>query len=267
MTSKLSMPEAAKPLDILQSLDEQQRACTYFRAVLSVHSAAIQAFRVLPTLPESDGIVATVLRLKDGLKSSDGEAYLRYARQISATMADERDRGYKVIRGSALVAVCAAFEYVIKATFVSQAAYDPRAAAELLRTTKLRIRASDVLGMPETEQWFAIADQLFDQLAETDPAMHKRVRRFLLEFTYLPGRNTDLTAMTKALDGLQVGGTFDEAFLTRNCLVHNGGRVTAVLARISGQPVGALIVFKDGALSPMFKPMDELVGILSALWV
>lgn len=260
------MADLAKTLEVLSSLEEQERAYKHFEAVHAVHNAAIQAFEVLPSLPDSDDIVAIALRVKDGLKSPDGDSYFRRAQRMSEAMAAERERGYQVIRGSALIAVCAAFEYLIKATFVSQAAYNPRAAAGLLANTKINMRAGDVLGMPETEQWFVIADALFTELAKSDPPMHSRVRRFLVDYTYLPERPTQLPAMTKALDGVVDDRKFDEAFLTRNCLVHNGGRVSTPLARFTKQPVGELIVFRDG-VSPLLKPMAKLAGHLNSLWV
>lgn len=140
-------------------------------------------------------------------------------------MADEERRGFQVIRGSALIAVCAAFEYLLKATFVSQAERDPKEAAALFAGLKIKVLASDVLGRSKTEQWFAIADEVFGRMSE--PQMHKRVRKFLLDFTYLPAplpgmTTSDTQALEKAFDGIE-SDKLDEAFLTRNCLVHNGG--------------------------------------------
>lgn len=50
------------------ALDERERASEHFRAVLAVHSAAITAFELVPTLPESEGVLATRLRLKRGMQ-------------------------------------------------------------------------------------------------------------------------------------------------------------------------------------------------------
>lgn len=135
------------------------RAEVHFKAVLAVHSAAIGAFEVLPTLPECEGILTTSLRLKRGTQSTDSlESLARGAQLIHEAMAAERDRGFRVIHGSALIAACAAFEYLIKATFVGQTLLQPSAAATLLLDTKLKVLVSDGLGAPPMEQWFATAD-------------------------------------------------------------------------------------------------------------
>lgn len=194
------------------------------------------------------------------------ELLTRGAQSIHEAMAGERDRGFRVIRGSALIAACAAFEYRGKATFVSQAAFEPSAAARLLGDTKLKVLASDVLGAPATEQRFAIADQLFEQTPDPPRQIHQRVRRFLLEYTYVadPDRDKGLSNVKLIFDGMDAA-KFNEAFLTRNCLVHNGGRVSSALAGHTRRPVGAPIEFDAGVLGPMLKPMRDLADALGAL--
>lgn len=178
------MPEPRSPTQLEAALNERERAEAHFRAVLAVHGAAIIAFELIPTLPGSEGVVATNLRLKRGMQSTDTfESLARGAQYVHEAMAAERDRGFRVIRGSALIAACAAFEYLVKATFVSQAAFNPSAAAHMLVDTKLKVPAFQVLGAPATEQWFAIADQLFEQMPDAPRQMHLRIRRFLLEYT------------------------------------------------------------------------------------
>ena len=59
--------------------------------------------------------------------------------------------------------------------------------------------------------------------------MNLRVRRFLLDYTYVEDRDKDLADLTSIFDGTN-SAKLDEAFLTRNCLVHNGGRVSSALA-------------------------------------
>ena len=259
------MLETETPDPFLVALGELERAEGHFKAVLSVHSAAISAFEVLPTLPESEEIFATSLRLRRGMRSTDSLGSIADgAQSFHAAMAEERDRGFHVIRGSALIAACAAFEYLIKATFVSQALIRPSAAATLLADTKLKVPVSSVLGAPPMEQWFANADQLFEQMPDPPRKMHLRVRRFLLDYTYVENRDEDLSALRLIFDTMDVA-TLDEAFLTRNCLVHNGGRVSTALALQTQRPVGEPISFDARVLAPMLNPMRELAGALGAL--
>ena len=172
----------------------------------------------------------------------------------------ERDGGYQVIRSSALLAVCAAFEYLIKATFVSQAAFDERA-ADLWVDIKFKGLASDVMGVSKKEKWFAIADQLLNQMPDPPKTMHLRVIRFLRTYVYLADRRKDavtLEAAFKAVDTKKL----DEAFLTRNCIVHNGGRVNNALASVAGRPAESMIVFRDGVLGPLLQPMRQIANSL-----
>lgn len=247
------------------ALNERERACEHFRAVLAVHSAAINAFELIPSLPESEGALAISLRLKRGMQSADtSESLARGANSIHETMIEERDRGFRVIRASALITACAAFEYLVKATFVSQSVFDPTAAAGLLVETRLKVPVSDVLGAPAIEQWFAIADQLFEQMPSPPRQMHQRVRRFLLEYTYVVDHDKDWSDVMRVFDEMDCA-KLDEAFLIRNCLVHNGGRVSSALARHTRRPVGMLIEFEAGLLGPILKPMRDLADTLGAL--
>ena len=246
------------------SLNESERAYVQFRAVLAVlavlavHDAAIKAFEVLPTLPDPDAFVATVLRLKHGMKTTETtESSLESAQSMLDVISAKRDRGYQVIRSSALLAVCAAFEYLIKATFVSQAAFDERAAADLWVDIKFKGLASDILGVSKKEKWLAIADQLFNQMPDPPKTMHLRVIRFLRTYVYLVDRRKDavtLEAAFKAVDTKKL----DEAFLTRNCIVHNGGRVNNALASVAGRLAESMIVFRDGVLGPLLQPMRQI---------
>lgn len=96
--------------------------------------------------------------------------------------------------------------------------------------------------------------------------IHQRVGRFLLEYTYVadPDRDKGLSNVKLIFDGMDAA-KFDEAFLTRNCLVHNGGRVSSALAGHTRRPVGAPIEFDAGVLGPMLKPIRDLADALGAL--
>lgn len=179
-------------------------------------------------------------------------------------MAEEGARGYEVIRGSALIAACGAFEYLIKAVFVDQATIQPDKAADLLTGTKIRMPASDVLGLPLVEQWYAIADELFKLPA--DGQMHGRVKRMLSEYVYLPQGAEQRLLLVEALADVDIH-KFNEAFLIRNCLVHNGGRVSLELARHTNVVAGQRIVFRDGVLRPLLMPMQHLAYEVNSLWI
>ncbi len=165
------------------------------------------------------------------------EALADYANEVLAGIEAERESQFGVIRGSALIAVCCAFEYLVKVTFVQQAALDPHQAARRLANSRLRLAISDVFGSSAIEQWFAFADRLFEQLSEAHPQMHGRVQRFLLDYVWMPLGELQLNRIRELLANVDAT-KLNEAFLTRSGLVHNGGRVGTQLARATGLPIG-----------------------------
>lgn len=240
------MTDRSPSSGIRSSLDEQGRAIEHFQAVLAVHSGAMRAFELLAMLPEPEENLAAMFRVRHGRKSTDTfDSYRERAQGVLESIAAERDRDFQVIRGSALTAACAAFEYAVKATLVSQAELCP----------------SDVSGLPSIEQQFANADQLFRQLAKNSnlKAMHKRVRQLVLEHAKLTDEHK--AAFAKVVDTID-GERLDEGFLVRHCLVHNGGRVSTDLARIPGYEVGCAIEFGAGDVDRMLDPMRAVVRAL-----
>ena len=242
--------------------DELGRAFDHFQNILDVQQAARKAIEMLTSLPEPEVNLAAMLRVTDGRNSERAaDTYLERARDVLAGMAAERDRRFQVMRSSTLIAVCAAFEYVVKATFVKQAMEDSRSAASLLANIpKIRVRldAADVLGARETEQWYAVADEIFRQLArdEQHGSMRKRVRRFLIECTLLAADHK--AALAAAIDNYEER-EFNEPFLTRNSLVHNGRRVSRDLAQLTGAEMGHPVEIDNGQLDRMLAPMRGVV--------
>jgi hypothetical protein len=103
---------------------------------------------------------------------------------------DESESGFQILRASALVSVCSAFEHLIKARYVAFAVQDPGRAAEQLASAKVSVRmeVSDVLGLPILEQWFTVADELFKKAGSGRTSMSERVKTFLLDYCLLLGR-------------------------------------------------------------------------------
>ena len=254
-------------LDAHRTRAERERAFDRFESIERVHSAAMETFRVVATLPDASALISASVRLRLGMTPDlTPERADDHAKLILETLDNEKARGYEVIRGSALVAICGAFEYLVKATFVDQAACAPQRAATLLSRSKIRLSASEVLGTSVSEQWFAIADRLFEQLSEPHPQMYDRVQKFLLDFTFMDQKEAQAEMLRKSFSRVDPS-KFNEAFLVRNCLVHNGGRVGAQLARSTGLEVGAPISVARPGLQSMLKPIRELAQTLNVLWM
>lgn len=172
-------------MDFTQTRAERERAFARFESVESVHSAVMETFRLVATLPDSTDFISASVQMRLGMAPNVTlESAQDHARKILATLESEKSRDYTVVRASALVAICGAFEYLVKVTFVDHAACHPERAASLLTKAKVRLSASEVLGKSRMEKWVSIADRLFEQLAEPHPQTYERVQKFLLDYTF-----------------------------------------------------------------------------------
>lgn len=248
----------------LTPAQERERAYEYFRAVLAVHTAAIHAFKLVPALPDVTDLLATNVRLRKGLDTVSADSAIHHAVAMRETMEAEKGRNFEVIRGSALIAVCGAFEYLLKATFVDQALSDPKAAATLLSAAKHKISLTDFLGTTPIEQWYLIAESLLVSFTERSRLL--QAERWLMEYIHLPDRDMLIPRFQKVFNELD-RSKFDEAFLIRSCLVHNGGRVDRSLALQTRRVQGARIGLGDGTLGPLLAPLQTLADQLDLLWL
>ena len=239
---------------------EVARAWKRFQSAAKVHTAAIQTLRLLTVLPDPQEHLAasSLVRLKADPRYSEIDR-MESAASMLHIVQKEVDEDFPVLRESALVNVCASFEYLLKAFFVDGALQDEVAAAARIASLRVKVRAEEVLGTPRPEVWFEIADQAFKVVGQ-DTTMSARTRRFLLEHTYLG--EWDRKDIEKAFDELDAK-TFNEAFLVRNCVVHNGGRNSAVLARVNGSSAGAEIRFEGGFVTRLITPIKKIAAHLS----
>ena len=249
------------------TINEAERAWGRFQAAAKVHDAAIGALRLLQTLPDSQERVAIQLRMR--LRADPkytNESLMTRAELILETIDAEADSGFITLKESALVSACSSFEYLVKAFFVDCALKGPVEAAAMLASLRVRLDVSDVLGLPLAEQWFAIADRVFEELGKAHPTMSSRVQHFLLEHTHLPEGELRRADMRAAFEGLD-RRKFNEAFLLRNCIVHNGGRANTMFARASGSQIGSAIGFKNGYVRELLDPIKQVAQQLSSIWL
>jgi hypothetical protein len=228
-------------MDTTHTSVERDRAREAFFNILQTHMATLQALRLVSAMPDAAVFVGAQLRLKRGMRADPGSLIGEEAQSFVLMAQDEQERGFSTMRGMTLVAICGALEYLIKAAFVDQVAADLDKASALLVTHKIMLNAADVVGLTQSEQGYAIADLLFRKLAADTPSMYRRAVRFLTECAPVPFGEDQKQQTAGALDSAEAR-LFDEAFLVRNCFVHNGGRVSIHLARVTGQTRGSLIV-------------------------
>ena len=212
---------------------ERERAWERFQASIASHSAAIEALRLVQAMPDRAEFLAAQFQMRlraDPKYTADSLAEV--SDRILENIDTEANGGFAVMRQSALVGSCASFEYLVKAFFVDGALAAPALAAEKLSTLRIRLDAAEVLGLEQVEQWFAIADRLMEDVGKAHPTMSARIQRFLLDHTHLPNGELHRKEIRQTFDELD-NRCFNEAFLVRNCVVHNGGRTDSRLARLT----------------------------------
>lgn len=245
---------------------ERDRAFEAFCEILLTYQAALQALTLMSAMPDAEAYLEAQLKLRLGMPQDGGLRFGGLADDLLEMTKVERERGFSTLRGLAIVAICGALEYLLKAVLVDQASEDIDRAASLLAGSKVKLNASEVLGLSTSEQWFAVADQLFKNLGEGSTSMHRRAVRYLTEFAYLPKGADQKGHISEALNELQVRH-FDEAFLTRHCLVHNGGRVSGQLARLTGQTRGSLIQLGPAEGSRLIAPLRAFAQTVVSVWI
>lgn len=103
-------------------------------------------------------------------------------------------------------------------------------------------------------------------MAESSPLYFDRLRKVLLEHTHLELGEHKRKELEDAFGKLEKRA-FNEAFLMRNCFVHNGGRVSSQLARYTARNRGEQIVLEKGEVGRLLDPIRETADEMTHLWL
>jgi hypothetical protein len=259
------------PAEVLQGdymdnekiFQELNRAEDHFRETVQLHIAAMRSIILAATIPGADALLQGQIKINDRLKRGVGIDAIKHAEDVLFAARREFDDDFVRLRHATLVSMCSAFEYLAKAAYVDQASSNPTEAGRRLDGVNVRLRASEVIGSDSTERWYLIADRLLDYLGEQASNKTRgfgdRARRLLIE--YVPSDEARTAGVKAAFSGHQLV-KLNEAFLVRNCLVHNGGRVNAALSSVSGKARAELLVL-DRSYGPEL--MQALIEVQEAL--
>ena len=248
-------------MDTEKTFQELNRADDQFREIVELHIAARRSIILAATAPDADAM-KQVISMNERLKHGVGIDTLDDAEDVLSTARREFDDDFVRLRRATLVAICSAFEYLIKAAYVDQASSDPTEAGRRLDNVNVKLWASEVVGLDATERWYLVADRLFDHLGEKARGVGDRARRMLIEFA--PADPVRTKGVEEAFSGPRLR-KLNEAFLVRNCLVHNGGRVNAALSRASGRAYGDLLVLDRRYGPELMQAIIDTKGLLGAL--
>lgn len=241
----MTTTENSGQTETARARSEHKKAWDQFSQVFAIHAASLHALRMMRAMPDAqEQFKAHFLGRKGFDPSVDREVLKENIDDLFDAVQQEENSGFQLMRSSALVAICGAFEFLLKAHFVASALEDVERTTENLRKQKVTVRidAHEFLGLPIAEQWHRIADELYKKSGDGGNPMSKRVRMFLLEHTAMHPKDRDeaSSALNSALSD-DNEKTFNKAFLYRNCLVHNGARLSRELARVLGRTPGDLV--------------------------
>lgn len=246
---------------------ERKRAYEAFNALVRSHQVAVQAVNLVAVSPGIEHQLAAQVAVHRGIRAKASRARLEAAAETLIDAARvERDSGFQALRGATLVAACGALEYLVKATLVDQASHDPHKVAALLADLKVSLSASDVLGLTQIEQWRAVADEVFIKLGAQTKAMHARMMRMLTEFSLLDMGEPQSQQIRKFLSPEEVR-RFNEAYLVRHCLVHNGQRVSSPLARVRGYRLGDVVELEAKRVAPLLSALQKMADGINAFYL
>ena len=246
--------------------EELNRAKNQFSEIVQLHIAARRSIILAATIPDADALLQGQIKINEGLKRGVGIDAIDGAEDVLATARREFADDFARLRRATLVSMCSAFEYLVKSAYVDQASSDPIEAGRRLDGVNVRLRASEVIGLDSTERWYLVADRLLESLADQSTSKTRgfgdRARRLLIDF--VPSDDARAKGIGDAFSGDRLH-KLNEAFLVRNCLVHNGERVNAALARASGKVRGVELVLDRTYGPTLMKAMIETQQLLEAL--
>ena len=253
-------------MEAARTFQELNRAEDQFREIVDLHIAARRSIVLAATLPAAEAMLHAQIAVNERLKHGVDIDAIDDAEDVLTTARREVDDDFVRLRRAMLVAMCSAFEYLVKAAYVDQASTDPAEAGRRLDGVNVRLRASEVVGLDATERWYLVADRLLDHLGDQSNAKSRgfgdRARRLLIDFV------ASDNARTRGIEGAFSEGRLEklnEAFLVRNCFVHNGGRVNAALSQITGKTYGDMLVLDRKYGRALMQAVIDVEGELGAL--
>ncbi len=250
-------------MQVERTFQELNRAEDQFREIVQLHIAARRSIILAATVPGAEAMLQAQIAMNERLKHGVGIDTIDDAEDVLITARREFDDDFVRLRRATLVAMCSAFEYLVKAAYVDQASTDPAEAGRRLDGVNVRLRASEVVGLDATERWYLVADRLLDHLGDQSSVKSRgvgdRARRLLIDF--VPSDAIRAKGVEAAFSGNRLD-KLNEAFLVRNCFVHSGGRVNAALSRASGKAYGEVVVldrkYGPGLMQAVIEVQQEL---------
>ena len=194
--------------------------------------------------PDGAEKLATAAQIKMGYKFfPDKSGVTSLGENLQEWIAAEHKRQFQTLRKSALVSACAALENTAQSFYVEWALHDISKVKSAPSKTSKLIR-HDLL-LDKTERLFHLADCFYKE-TQGKP-FSDRIKDFVSRTVpHCSARfETDLAQIPLA--------DLNEAFLTRNCIVHRAARVGQRLSSITKEEIGTEISLDQDRMARMFR--------------
>lgn len=249
--------------DEARKMTESARAHRHAVNVYYVYLATLHSLYLVASLPDANERLEAQIRVRRGMRPTDTkEAVAEAAAMVLEAASKEREGEFQVVRSQALMAMCAAVEHLVKATVVDRAEEDLASAAALLARSKIKVPAHEVLASDGKELRFSVVDALLKSLGETEPLAYPRMVKLLREYCHSPYADVHKKEIGSLLEDAAQQRQFNEAFLVRNCLVHNGGRVSATLSHFTKELRGSAIALDNARTTTLMRSLRDFATSL-----
>jgi hypothetical protein len=245
----------------MRDLGHATKAHDYFLRVLETYIVSLVGARIIATHADPVPLIEAQLQIRNETAGthSQGRSYhdgAKYVHEMATEL--EQENELHTLRASTLISLCSALENLWKCLLVDHLIDCPDLVSHLPNQSH-KFTIAEVLNLEDSEKLFLVADKLFLECAAGKPHFDR--------FKYLL---VDLLPRNPALPTCDVSrfnkSAFNEAYLVRNILVHNGGRVDQWLSKQStGYKRGDYFDFRDSNFKQYQEALDEVAKTLRDL--
>jgi len=219
------------------------------------HVTAKTAIQLIATEVDLRPRIQALLQTNSGFaKGATDSAYSDSADITVRTAQEIIDNDFMNLRTSMLIGQCAALEHLIKCLIVEWAEIAPQK-IEGLDSFRISLQASDFLEADLRDRLFLVADKLYQDTPSNKG--HSEKFRSIVR-NHIPHQFELFQREIEAVDK----DDLDEAFLVRNCVIHNGAKINRQLARLDGFELGGSIVISSRLLGKYSKAIEKMGGAL-----
>lgn len=183
-------------------------------------------------------------------KESSTDSGRLFCERVQEIVEETAKREFEPIRRTGLVELCSAIEYQFKVTIVEWAEANSKVLTGL-ENVKVRLPAEALLEGSQRERLHALVDWIYQDVSSANGHLKKICA---IVGKHLKSKS-DL--FSKSLSEVKQE-VFDQAFVVRNCLVHDGGIVNSRVSKILHQKIGDELHLSKTTMSAFLSEVEKV---------